>query len=198
MNQNTWKERILHRSDMTGRLTHLTKGTNDDIAFDVLWKILLEKELIAGSGFVIGNQKVVCFQETPLEALEENLFFEKQLNDNIRYSPFGLRFNKGSLYQAGARPVIYGNGEELRNLLPATAHWRIVKHDLTSPDAIVDWTHEREWRYPGNLKFQYDQIEVIVAGHDFYKRFVTRCLDEKREDILRGINGIIPLYSVVG
>lgn len=94
--------------------------------------------------------------------------------------------------------MIYGNGEELRNLLPATAHWRIVKHDLTSPDAIVDWTHEREWRYPGNLKFQYDQIEVIVAGHDFYKRFVTRCLDEKREDILRGINGIIPLYSVVG
>lgn len=198
MDQNVWRERILHRSDMTGRLTHLTKGENDDAAFEVLWKILEKKKLIAGSGFVIGTQKVVCFQETPLGALEENLFFEKRLNDKVRYSPFGLRFNKGSLYQKGARPVIYGNEEELRHLLPESAHWRIVKHDLSLPDAIVDWTHEREWRHLGDMGFEYDQLEVIVAGHDFYKKFVTRCLDEHREDILKGINGIIPLFSVVG
>ncbi len=198
MDQDTWRERILHRSDLTGRLTHLTKGVDNNAAFERLWKILQDKKLIAGSGFVIGNQKVVCFQETPLEALEENLFFEKQYNGGVRYSPFGLRFNKGILYQTGARPVMYGNEEELRNLLPKSAHWRIVKLDLASPDAIVDWTHEREWRHLGDLGFEYGQIEIIVADHDFYKKFVHRCLDEKREDILTGINGIIPLYSIVG
>lgn len=198
MDQNIWRNRIVQRSDMTGRLTHLTKGANDDAAFENLWKILKEKKLIAGSGCVIGTQKVVCFQEMPLGALEENLFYEKQLNGKVRYLPFGLRFNKGTLYQKGARPVLYGNEDELRSLLSNSAHWRIVKHDLNSPDSIVDWTHEREWRHPGDLDFEYDQLEIILADHNYYKKFATRCFDEHREDILKSVNGIIPLYSVAG
>ena len=202
MDQNIWRERILRRSDMTGRLTHLTKGADNDAAFDTLWKILKDKKLIAGSGYVIGDQRVVCFQETPLGALEENLFFEKKLkedsNDHVRYLPFGLRFNKGSLYIKGARPVVYGDPDELKSVMPTKEHWRIVKHNLSDPKQIVDWTHEREWRHPGDLDFDYGDIEVIVEGHEFYKKFVNRCIDEKRLDVLKEINGIIPLFSVVG
>ena len=198
MKEDIWRERILHRSDMTARLTHLTKGANNDAAFETLWKILVDKKLIAGSGFVIDNQKVVCFQEVPLGALQENIFYEGKIQDETRYLPFGLRFNKGRLYGKGARPVVYGDSDELRRILPADEHWRIVKLDLNNPEYIVDWTHEREWRRCGDLEFSYDEIEVIVEGAEYYQKFVNRCIDEGRLDILRTINGVIPLFSVAG
>ena len=55
---------------MTARLTHLTRDETDDVAFEVLRKILVDKKYIAGSGYISSTKKVVCMQEVPLDALE--------------------------------------------------------------------------------------------------------------------------------
>ena len=198
MDQTIWRDRIIQRSDMTGRITHLTKGISDDEAFNVLWEIIVSKKIIASNGYVKGNQKVVCFQETPLESLEENLFFETQLAEKNRYLAFGLRFNKGSMYAKGTRPVIYGDEQEIKSIYWPEISWRVVEHNLNCSNKIVDWTHEREWRHLGDVEFEYNEIEILVKDQEYYKKFVTRCFEQNREDILKEINGIIPLFSVVG
>lgn len=34
--------------------------------------------------------------------------------------------------------------------------------DLSNSDNIVDWTHEREWRVPKEIVFEYSQCEIIL------------------------------------
>ena len=198
MNSLDWQKRIVNRSDMTTRITHLTKGTDDENAFECLWKILNDKELIAtvSNGNIVGTNEVVCFQDVPLYGIVENLMYEKELNDKTRYSWFGLRFSKNRIYESGARPVMYGEREELKKLLSEDEFWRIVNFDLSGKN-ITDWSHEREWRIKGNYKFDYKDIEILVKNDIYSHKLIKRCIDEKRTDILLNCHGIIPLNSVV-
>lgn len=198
MKRDDWVKRIKERSDMVTRVTHLTKENDDDEAFENLWKILNDKEIkgSGANGFINGKRKAVCLQELPLSAIAENLMYEQVLNDKIRYSSFGVRFNKAFIYRMGGRPVIYENKEHMKALLNEEEYWRIVDLDLSDKEKIVDWTHEREWRVPDKLPFKYTHIEVIVANDKYYRKFVKRCIDEDRTDILVEIHGIITLNSV--
>lgn len=196
MNSANWKKRISHRNDMATRLIHLTRGANEDEAFENLWKILIDKELNGGCGFINGDRNAVCFQELPLNALAENLNYEENLNDRVRYSPFGIRFQKQFIYQKGGRPVIYENTEVAKAMLPEKEYWRIVDLNLSDKDNYVDWTHEREWRVPDELQFEYKNIEVIVKNGIYYRKLVKRCVEGERTDILLGIHGIITLSSI--
>ena len=120
INENNWARRNEDRSDLVVRITHLTRGKTDDEAFKNLWKILTDKVLKASGndGFVNGDIRATCFQELPLSAIAENLRYEKKIGqENVRYSWFGIRINKGSFYQKNGRPVMYGKKEELMNLL---------------------------------------------------------------------------------
>ena len=196
MKQNEWREKISNRSDLVARLSHLTgrKASNDDGAFEVLWKILTEKRLIASGaeGFINGDIKAVCFQEVPLQAMAENV-----LRGNTHYFGFGLRVNRGFFYRRGGRPVFYGEVDHLKKILPATEYWRIVSMNLNDPDRIIDWTHEREWRHPGDFEFDWSEIEVIVKDHIYFEKFINRCFEKNQTDILKGIHGIISLDSVI-
>ena len=100
------------------------------------------------------------------------------------------------IYNKGGRPVIYENKEIMKKLLPENEYWRIVDLDLTDPKSFVDWTHEREWRVPGELSFGYSDIEVIVKDSGYYRKLVEQCIKAKRTDILVNIRGIITLDSV--
>ena len=198
MNADFWRDRISSRSDLVARITHLTKGDTDDEAFERLWKILLEKTLIASGneGYIVGDKKAVCFQEVPLYAIAENLIFEDALEGKNRYSHFGLRFNKIRMFKLGARPVIYGKTEELKRMLPKDEYWRIVNQDLGSEN-VVDWSHEREWRHVSDYHFEYSDTEILVKDNCYYFKLIDRCIKENRLDILKSVNGIIPLNSVI-
>lgn len=198
MDHKDWRNRLNNRNDMAARITHLTRGNNDDEAFENLWKILKDKKIngSGNSGFINGRRKAVCLQELPLSAIAENLMYEEKLNDKVRYSSFGIRFHKGFIYKRGGRPVIYEKKELMKSMLPESEYWRIVDLDLSDADSYVDWTHEREWRVPDELIFDYGNIEVIVKRGKYYRKLVEHCIAEDRTDILVGIHGIITLDSV--
>ena len=198
MDHTIWRNRLNNRNDMAARITHLTRGHDVHDAFKNLWKILVDKKLngSGNSGFINGGRKAVCLQELPLSAIAENLRYEEILSDKIRYSPFGIRFHKMFIYNKGGIPVIYENKEIMKKLLPENGYWRIVDLDLTDPKSFVDWTHEREWRVPGELSFSYNNIEVIVKDSSYYRKLVEQCIKTKRTDILVDIRGIITLDSV--
>lgn len=203
MNEKKWRKRFKYRLDLSSRVTHLTKGKNNEEAFHNLINILEERR-IKGSktenGFICGKIPAVCLQDAPLMAIAENLQYEKTLRDmehqKIRYLGFGIRFQKKLIYEKQGRPVIYDETNEAKAYLPEKEWWRIVKLDLLNKEHITDWTHEREWRVPGELYFEYSQCEIIVPNSKYYKKFVEYCLDNNREDILLEIRGIVVMTSV--
>lgn len=198
-----WKKRISRRNDITGMVTHLTrsnkqyneKPSEDDInrdGVDNLIKILEDKKLKGGNGFIVGHTPAVCFQDAPLVGIIQNV--ENEIENRIqnqyyriRYCGVGLCFSKYYVYRKGGRPVIYDNTEEATKYLPEDEHWRIVNLQLTvEPPVTIDWTHEREWRIPNEFEFEYNLTHVILYDKDSYDYFRQKC-DKKIIDELHGI-----------
>lgn len=203
MDIHEWKNRYKNRNDISSRLTHLTKGENTQTAFENLLNILEDKKIIGSTtetGFIIGQTPAVCLQEAPLNAIAENLLYEKQLREEtqckVRYMAFGVRFNKTFIYRKGGRPVIYEKKETMKEILPKKEYWRIVNYDLSNSAYMLDWTHEREWRVPGDLAFEYRNIELLVASSRYYKEFITYCVENDKINILQDINGIVCLDTI--
>lgn len=113
---------------------------------DVLKEILLSG-VIMGSGnegFVKGTQPAACFSEAPLSAIRD---FASAPNEPLRkYRYYGIACGKAAAFEIGARPVIYLPDNE-GDWIPTDQKWRHVRYE----HGCVDWTHEREWRAPGDF-----------------------------------------------
>ena len=99
MDRKEWRKRFKYRMDLSSRITHLTKGGDEDEAFDNLINILEEKRIKGSTrknGFICGEIPAGCLQDAPLSAIAENLQYEevlrKEENQKIRYLGFGVRF----------------------------------------------------------------------------------------------------------
>lgn len=145
----------VRRFDFSHALVHLIKDrrefdyeTNKPkaivLAFQVLKEILASGILRGGLGYVKGNRPAVCFSEIPLSAIHQ--FAHPPSSENARYRFYGLALSKKTIFEAGGRPVIYLPDNEA-NWIPADEKWRHVRFEY----GTVDWTHEREWRVPGDL-----------------------------------------------
>jgi hypothetical protein len=143
-----------------------------------LVKILNEKCIkgsTTASGFIVGDRPAVCFQDTPLLGLAENIRYEETQNTvagRIRYRGVGISFNKMAAFKLGARPVMYEKTEIAKRILPQKEYWRIVDLDLDTPESMVDWTHEREWRAPDDFMFELQWSTVIVNTSDDYRELL--------------------------
>jgi hypothetical protein len=199
-----WKARIAQRSDLTLGLVHLTRDQGDTKAIDVLLNILEAKKLRGSdtsSGFIVGNTRAVCFQEAPLYSLAQNIYTEQEYRKKnnaakVRYLGFGLVISKRFAYGKGGRPVIYDRTADAKIYLPKSEWWRIVNFDLGNKDAIIDWSHEREWRIPGDLEFHLSDVAIIVPNAKAYQKFAEKCEDRKGGSILSSVNGIVQLGMV--
>lgn len=203
MKEKDWRKRFKYRSDMSSRVIHLTKGKDSEEAFSNLINILKEKKIYGSTtdkGFVCRSKPAVCLQEAPLTAIAENLQYEEMLRQEkggeIRYLGFGVRFQKTFIYKKGGRPVIYDNTDLAKQYLKKNEYWRIVKLNLLDKDYLIDWTHEREWRVPNSLEFQYSNCEIVLPTSKYYRKFIEYCLRNDRIEILRKIRGIINISSV--
>jgi hypothetical protein len=99
------------------------------------------------------------------------------------------------MFKKGGRPVIYEEKQIAKQMLPPNEHWRIVHFDLSNDAAFVDWTHEREWRIPGDFRFGLNEATVVLATSNDYKVFMEKCLSD-HQDILKEILGIVNLNAV--
>ncbi len=196
-----WIKRIRSRSDMSGYLYHLTRCTDDLDSLKVLVKILKERKLkgsTTSSGFIIGSNQAVCFQDTTTYGLCQNTYHEQKLREEdknlkVRYKPVGIAFAKTYVYGKGGRPVIYERTEDAKKLLDKDEWWRIVNFDLSNPSQIIDWTHEREWRIKGDFDFDLSQAYVVLINQKIYKEFVSSV----DKNILENIGGIIVLNPIL-
>lgn len=202
MNVKEWRNRIVRRTDFSCDLTHLTKSNGNNNSLDVLIKILKDKKLVGGSGYVCGDIPVVCFQDIPLNSLSENILYEQILRKKNpeqphRYDAFGLRFSKTFIYRQGGRPVIYEDTEIAKKFLPKEEYWRIVKLDLSNDDNVIDWTHEREWRVKECLEFDWSDVEIVLSQEHSLQKFIEKCKENDIEEVLDKVKGIITLKSLI-
>jgi hypothetical protein len=108
-----------------------------------------------------------------------------------KISSFAITFPKAAMFSLGARPVIYGlsgdydlpsgvgGGPRLMDVavLPLHEQYRYVTYN-PSGSRRVDWTHEREWRWPftGDIAKFEKEIEEMgivddvtdIPGLDFF------------------------------
>jgi hypothetical protein len=112
-----------------------------------------------GKRTIYGPRPAVCMTEMPLAAFVQSSRARSKRGEKI--SPYGLVIPKDQAFRAGARPVIYGLSGSPRSrtdeggsrMLPSSAlptreQYRYVAYN-PSYDRGPDWTHEREWRWPG-------------------------------------------------
>lgn len=146
------------------------KIPEDATAFQVLLKILHDGFLHSGWSYrkgsptIYGPKSAVCFTEMPLHA------FLKYADDRGRktglISKYAIALKRAELFEAGGRQVIYGlssphvesDGFEtgvyqgrclsVKNTgIGLNEQYRYVATSFDS-DRHIDWTHEREWRWP--------------------------------------------------
>jgi len=161
----------------------------DESAFGVLLKIIKDGYLKStwsfrnGKSSIYGPKPVVCYTEMPLYGL---INYVKNRNKNELTTNYGIAFLKNEIFEAGARPVIYGlsspykeadekdkyYGYGLRNLAESCGinlreQYRYVSTNLGKKYPI-DWTHEREWRWADlDEKFDFPGIPLFIKN-DFF------------------------------
>ena len=60
-----------------------------------------------------------------------------------------------------------------------------------------DWAHEREWRVPGNLRFERKRAGVLLDTSESYREFVSKCRNISDANILDELCGIIVLSGLL-
>lgn len=91
----------------------------------------------------------------------------------------------------GGRPVFYEETESAKKILPRSEWWRIVNFDLSDPDDINDWTHEREWRIPRKFSFEVDEALLVLEDQWAYDEFTSIVPKETYEN-LAGVTSMAP------
>lgn len=154
-----------YRSDHCRYLIHFTKGESYEDAYNNLVKIMHEKNIRCGTGFIKKSECCICFTETPMECLSINNFLDSGYFD--RYSPFGIMFSKNYIFDLGGRPVIYGPDEDY-NKLHDDLKYRYVKFDPP-----IDFTWEREWRLnKSDLTLRFNEASIILPSGVWAERLI--------------------------
>lgn len=194
-----WRKRVQDRSDISGHVVHLTKDTAEGDSYSNLLNILKERKIRGSdtdSGFIIGSNKAVCFQDAPLYGICQNVYYDQKMNElyqtRKRYRPVGLAFTKSYIYKMGGRPVVYEETNKAKRMLDNSEWWRIVNFDISDNENYVDWTHEREWRLKGDFDFDIGEAYVLLVHSPIYKKFI-----KDGADILDQIKGIVVLQPIL-
>ena len=130
-----------------------------------------------GQRTVYGDSPAVCFTDMPIAAYLDTGI--KRLGKNEKIGLYALVFPKAHMFSVGARPAIYaldetssincysrGRDERIidESMLPLIEQYRYV----TYVPQKIDWTHEREWRWPyrGDIKEYLNQIDEYGIPED--------------------------------
>ena len=88
-----------------------------------------------------------------------------------RYSPYGIVFSKQLVFEKGGGPALYMRGDSLSTIqsnIPSYLEPFVVPFDpdgILIPGVHLNWVHEREWRLPTSLEFEYSDIQYVIVAN---------------------------------
>ena len=130
----------------------------DRTACSSLKRLLVDQRLKAKRlGHAGDAVPVVCFSAMPLaDLLRERVYQPHRTRWDAE--PYGLCLRQDVVQRFGARPVVYGTSQEAETL-PASDRLWFQPRDSTTSKGVIDWTHEQEWRLPGDF-----DLTLVPAG----------------------------------
>ena len=147
-------------SQLIGDSHPLIKHT-DSSAKERLINILTTRTIIGSPmPWIPGNPEAACFTECVWRAL---------IRHTDSYSCYGLVFNKRLIFDKGGGPALYVRGDKFNSFvsnLPKEQQFFITPFDPSSAlknGVRIDFLHEREWRLPGSLDFEYSDLEYVIV-----------------------------------
>ncbi|MFC1963722.1 hypothetical protein ACFLVL_03775 [Chloroflexota bacterium] len=166
------------RDDLSDKLIHFTKGSDEEAA-DIFLKIINESRLLGGRGYIKGSHCCVCFTESPIGKLAHILANRETYR--FTYAPFGVMVDKLWLWDRGGRPVIYQSDQEYK-LLHTDQKYR---HKIYEPDNDIDFTWEREWRIKTpELDLDPDSTTLIVPSRHWVDWLIGKHTAKVRWDVM--------------
>lgn len=154
-NWNSPYHKAKARSDLSEYLIHLTKGDN---AFFTLVNILQERQIRPSQVEHVTRfwpQGAACFYDVP------PWYWPELVNTNpSNRLAFGVIVEKTSFWRAGGRPAIYTEHSE-PSLWPENERYRLCHADLTRTSGVIDWMHEREWRFRGRFPLDASENQSV-------------------------------------
>lgn len=171
---------------------------------------------------IYGPNPAICLTDMPTGAFLETSFVRQKRKQKI--SGYALTFQKPEMFRIGARPVIYGLSKSSskipsgkngglrilpKDLLPIHEQYRYVTYAPTTGRWNIDWTHEREWRWPMKDKASLQEFnrkikeEYVVSsareipGLDLYSEKLSRIgvIVATKEEALRVFHDILVLVD---
>lgn len=150
---------------------------------------ILRNRTIYSSTMPWTGSKAVCFTECPWRSL---------IVHTQNYSSYGLGFTKKFIFGRHGGPVFYMRVEQFikhRNQkfsnLDTNMQFLITPFQpIYAPSRLerlrkkpVDYTHEREWRVPEDLHFEYKDVKfVVVKSNDDFLSFPLDLRNEIGEE----------------
>jgi len=192
----TREQFLADKIDYSDFLVHLTRKSGQLTAQQILLKILANHSLKASRPYCVcikndlngienaclrRQLSVVCFTETPLDHIK--ILFKNLKGRLHQPEPYGLVFTKKYIREQGGNPVFYMThtlAEPLRALFRKhknqfDAEMRKLFALTSVCDEDTDWHWEREWRFVGDLSFNYTDIYCGLCPEDeidvFRKRY---------------------------
>lgn len=127
-----------------------------------LISILNDKKIVASFMPWTGCH-AVCFTECPWSSLIDHTEY---------YSPYGIGFEKSFIFSRNGSPVYYVRADQYEKqawhehlrpfVTPFWPSYRPKSLDKKKAFSTCDFSHEREWRVPHDLPFEYEHISFIV------------------------------------
>jgi hypothetical protein len=145
---------------------------------------------------------VACFSESTKPAVTK-------LIREGRYEPCGIGFSKQRIFDSNGGPALYVRGDEwqtMTEVLPHPLRSRLVRFwpgaetdpDDRSADHLrtpSQWLHEREWRIPGDFRFDWVDVEFLLVPHlgwqAFYADWIESWAGEEYAAIFQGIRAVV-------
>jgi hypothetical protein len=143
---------------------------------------------------------VVCFTESTKAAVTT-------LIREGRYAPCGIGFSKQFVFERGGGPALYVRGDEWLEAIgvPQPLRSRMVRfwpgEDLDPGELLPynrgpsEWLHEREWRVPTQLNFDWADVEFLIVPHprwqEFYASWIDGWADGEYGYVFRSIPAVV-------
>lgn len=179
-------------NDISPFVVHFTKPSGDRSAYDNIMSILWHRTVRAKNRFGAGRKyphspKMSCFSEIPLHQLA-------RLAD--KYGEYGVGFTKSLIVERDGGPIQYAykdtsHAVAVRQMVeagkndPENPIWKIAPFiDLPGkyPTATYLFEWEREWRLPGPLTFDTDDVEFLIVPEELHSNARTFFADAQAEN----------------
>ncbi len=119
--------------------------------------------------------QAVCFTESTLPGLKAHR--------EVFGARYGIAFDRDLLFERGANPCLNIRESLFKeNIQPAGNNYsrhvyNFIPYQLQPFVNIIhesfDATHEREWRYPGDLKFRYEDVLFVFCPEQDFQKFCS-------------------------